>query len=171
MFYSGEYLYLVFFCCCCCLFVFFASLFPPPLLSQNHIRKCKWPAGDAFRVLLNSAIVLGLNGSVLQRQPVSEQSSTMDCQHTDLKWTWEEIIVVDGPTPDGLLWCQELTPHSPLYTTCVAAAGEQPQNLHTGQWGHRLCQHMEGLKMSCYWHLLSHECQEWAFYDRSQLYD
>lgn len=32
-------------------------------------------AGDAFRVSLNSAIVRGLNGSVLQRQPVSAEQN------------------------------------------------------------------------------------------------
>lgn len=32
-------------------------------------------AGDAFRVSLNSAIVPGLNGSVLQKQPVSAEQN------------------------------------------------------------------------------------------------
>lgn len=50
------------------------------LLCFHIITSKMQKAVDTFRMVLNSAIVLGLNGSVLQRLPVSEQSWTMDCQ-------------------------------------------------------------------------------------------
>lgn len=66
------------------LFIDFVSL----LCCCYRITSKMQKVGDAFRVLVNSAIVIDLNGSVLQRQPVSKQSWSMDCQwHCEGSWS------------------------------------------------------------------------------------